>query len=200
MKGLDRLFSRISLICMVVIIVLVIRGTKLNEKLQELESNITILENYLSENKETIKDLEDEIEIYVEVIELYEISEELYRKQLELLEIENEDLRTIRAKLTSYSPLDNRDGNQAMGDPTKTSRGYQVCRGIAASDPKKIPYGTILEIEDYGIVEVQDTGSALRKDNKNIRIDLFADTYKEAMTFGVRDQDIKIIKWGGKEG
>ena len=45
--------------------------------------------------------------------------------------VENEELRTIRAKLTQYSPLDNIDGQQAEGNPNKTSRGFTVGRGIA---------------------------------------------------------------------
>ena len=71
-----------------------------------------------------------------------------------------------------------------------------VSREYAAADPRKIPYGTVLDIPGYGIVEIQDTGGALRRDNKNIRIDLYHDTYKEAMAFGVQDKDIRIIRWG----
>lgn len=118
--------------------------------------------------------------------------------QLEDLKTENEQLRTIRAKLTAYSPLDNVDGQQAEGNPSRTSIGRQVSRGIVAADPRKLPYGTKLEIPDWGVVEVGDTGGALRNDNKNIRIDLFHSTYPEAMRFGVQDKKVKILEWGDK--
>ena len=72
-----------------------------------------------------------------------------------------------------------------------------VGRSVGASDPKKLPYGTILDIPDYGIIEIADTGSALRKDNKNIRVDLFHETYNQAMSFGVKDLPVRILKWGG---
>ncbi|OZV12299.1 hypothetical protein CIW83_09375 [Tissierella sp. P1] len=116
--------------------------------------------------------------------------------QVNDLEKENEQLRTIRAKLTAYSPLDNRDGQQAEGDPTRTSIGKRVSRGIVAADPRKLPYGTKLEIPNWGVVEVGDTGAALRNDNKNIRIDLFHETYNQAMQFGVKDTEVKILEWG----
>lgn len=120
----------------------------------------------------------------------------LYKKEIGDLQAENEQLRTIRAKLTAYSPLDNADGNQSVGNPSRTSTGRKVGRNIAAADPKKLPYGTKLEIPNYGIVEIGDTGGALRSDNKNIRIDLFHRTYKEAMKFGVKNMEVRILEWG----
>lgn len=145
------------------------------------------------------QDKKVEVQEVIKIVEVEVVNDTLIKElqnEIKELQEENEQLRTIRAKLTAYSPLDNVDGRQAQGDPTKTSRGYTVGRGIAAVDPKKIPYGTILEIPDYGIVECQDTGGALRRDNQNIRIDLFHETYKDAINFGVQDKEIKIIKWG----
>ena len=190
----------LNLLFILIIIVCIVFLIKYEKSIEILDQHIIKLKKNVSGKELQIKDLradfEEQTRLYLEVVDLYAISEELYRKQIELLEIENEELRTIRAKLTQYSPLDNQDGNQAMGDNTKTSRGYTVGREIAASDPKKIPYGTILEIPSYGVVEIQDTGSALRRNNKEICVDLYADTYKSAMTFGIQRKDIKIIKWG----
>lgn len=158
---------------------------------------IKLLESEIRELEEQKENLLKQKQLYVEVLELQKELEENMNQQIGQLEIENEQLRTIRAKLTAYSPLDNQDGQQAEGNPNRTSIGKQVSRGIVATDPKKLPYGTKLEIPDWGVVEVGDTGGALRSDNKNIRIDLFMNTYKEAMSFGVQDKEVKILEWGG---
>lgn len=176
-----------------------------------LAISIGTLKAVINEHKVEISKLETEIaelnvqkenllrqkQLYEEVLEIQEELTENLNSQIEILETENEQLRTIRAKLTAYSPLDNRDGQQAQGDPTRTSIGKRVSRGIVAADPRKLPYGTKLEIPDWGVVEVGDTGGALRNDNKNIRIDLFHETYSQAMKFGVKDIDVKILEWGG---
>lgn len=128
-------------------------------------------------------------------------SQEQKNKLLDLINIlrtENDQLRTIRAKVTSYSPLDNRDGQQAQGNPSRSSIGRKVGRHLAAADPEKLPYGTKLYIPNYGIVEIGDTGAALRRDKKNIRIDVFSETYEQAMEWGVKDLDVKILEWGGE--
>lgn len=175
-----------------------------------MDIQIKLLETEIGELEELQYELLEEKEWLEKIISSFEELEEVQSEHIGLLENkneelmldnkdlteENEKLRTIRARLTAYSPLDNVDGQQAEGNPNRTSRGYQVGRNIVAVDPKKIPYGTVLEIPGYGIVECQDTGGALRRDNKNIRIDLFMNTYKEAMAFGVKDMDIKILKWG----
>jgi len=137
-------------------------------------------------------------ELLEEILEQNKQEKEILTLQLEELKVENEQLRTIRAKLTAYSPLDNVDGQQAEGNPTRTSIGKKVSRGIVAADPKKLPYGTKLEIPNWGVVEVGDTGGALRRDEKNIRIDLFHTSYNEAMKFGVKDLEVKILEWGDK--
>lgn len=182
-----------------------------------LVTALVMLLIFRSENLTTIADLKIEVEeldlqienllkqkqLYEEILSLYEDLSKNLNQQIRLLEIEtsslndeNEQLRIIRTRLTAYSPLDNVDGQQAEGNPNRTSIGKQVSRGIVAADPRKLPYGTILEIPDWGIVEVGDTGGALRKDSKNIRIDLFHETYAEAMKFGVKDMDVKILEWG----
>ncbi|MDR7856032.1 MAG: 3D domain-containing protein [Tissierella sp.] len=180
--------------------------------------SIGALKTVINEHKVEIVKMEIEIEelnaqkenllrqkqLYEEILELKEELELNLTQQIDILEKdtlelqeENEQLRTIRAKLTAYSPLDNRDGQQAEGNPTRTSIGRRVGRNIAAADPKKLPYGTKLEVPGYGIVEIGDTGGALRNDDNNIRIDLFHNTYPEAMNFGVKNQEIKILEWGG---
>lgn len=171
----------------------------------DLEIQVSLLQGEVEELKDQESELQRENRIYKaakENIEKDIIALKIYIEDLKTenkdLKVENDDLRTIRAKLTAYSPYDNVDGQQAEGDPSKTSIGKTVGRGIVAADPKKLPYGTILDIPGWGEVEVGDTGGALRRDNKNIRLDLYHNTYIEAKAFGVQDKDVKIVKWGGE--
>jgi len=180
-------------------LLLCIALTALVVTIDEYNKEIVVLKNEIERLNKIKDNLLRQKQLYEEAISLHEELQMNLMRQIQLLEEENEQLRTIRAKLTAYSPLDNRDGQQAQGNPTRTSTGRRVGRHIAAADPKKLPYGTILEIPDYGIVEIQDTGGALRKDNKNIRIDLYHETYEEAMQFGVQEAEVKILKWGGND-
>ena len=172
--------------------------------IDEQQTEINKLKTEITELEIQTENLKQK-QLYKEAIKLYEEVEESLNHQMGILESdiaelqeENEHLRMIRAKLTAYSPLDNRDGQQAEGNPNRTSIGKKVSRGIVAADPKKLPYGTKLEIPNWGVVEVGDTGGALRRDNKNIRIDLFHTSYREAMKFGVKDLEVKILEWGDK--
>ena len=164
-----------------------------------LYHNVGSLEGQLKEVRGQALELEKERDKYIKELTVKDLEIEKLNIYIDELLEEIEGLRTIRAKLTAYSPYDNVDGQQAMGDPSKTSIGKDVGKYIVAADPKKLPYGTILEIPDWGIVEVGDTGGALRSDNKNIRLDLYHDTHSEAMAFGVQDKEVKIIKWGGEQ-
>lgn len=193
-----RKISKDTKVYIIYFLILTIAILALLTTIDEYNQEIAILEKEIGRLERLKENLLRQKQLYEATIELYEELEANLTRQINLLEEENEQLRTIRAKLTAYSPLDNRDGQQAQGNPNRTSTGRRVGRHIAAADPKKLPYGTILEIPDYGIVEIQDTGGALRKDNKNIRIDLYHETYEEAMQFGVQEAEVKILKWGGK--
>lgn len=164
----------------------------------DLKLQILLMQDEVDGLESQKEELQKENKIYKEIKENTEKEIAALKDQIEGLKLENENLRTIRTRLTAYSPYDNVDGQQAEGDPSKTSIGKTVGRGIVAADPKKLPYGTILDIPGWGEVEVGDTGGALRRDSRNIRLDLYHDTYKEAMAFGVQDKEVKIIKWGGE--
>lgn len=185
-------------------LILIIAIGTLKVVINEHKVEISKLEIEIAEQEKQIENLQRQKQLYEEVLELKAELELNLTQQIGLLEEdvielqeENENLRTIRAKLTAYSPLDNRDGQQAEGNPNRTSIGRQVSRGIVAADPRKLPYGTKLEIPDWGVVEVGDTGGALRRDSENIRIDLFHETYPDAIEFGVKDMEVKILEWGG---
>jgi len=100
----------------------------------------------------------------------------------------------IRAIITAYAPYDNKSGMCNDGTPDTTATNTTPKRGTIAVDPKRIPYGTKLYIPEYGYGIVEDTGSALRKDKDNIRIDVYMDTYEEAIEWGKKEMTIYIIE------
>ena len=191
-------YDKLLLITLLVIVIIgaVTRVSSNKERIEQLQVEIQEQEEHINKLKRLKKNYENLVTHYEELEGNLKEQINILEKDTTILQEENEELRTIRAKLTQYSPLDNQDGQQAEGNPNKTSRGFQVGKGIAASDPKKIPYGTILEVPDYGTVEIQDTGGALRSNNKEICVDLFTDNYRDAMKFGIQRKDIKILKWG----
>ena len=100
----------------------------------------------------------------------------------------------VQVHATAYAPLDNQSGICADSTPTKTSRGYYPQKQIIAVDPREIPYGTLVYIPKYGYAIAGDTGSALRNNKDHIAIDLFMDTYKEAIQWGRRDIIIYVYR------
>lgn len=160
-------------------------------KINEFKTNIKELIEENNQINETNKKLEETLNVYIKE------KDEMLLK-IEKLEENIRKLKIIRAKVTAYSPLDNRDGNQSQGNPSRTSTGRRVGKHIAAADPKRLPYGTKLNIPGYGIVEIQDTGGALRKDKKNIRIDLYYETFEQAINWGIKDLEVEVLEWGDK--
>ena len=100
----------------------------------------------------------------------------------------------VTARVTGYAPFDSK-GICNNGDPSNTATMTLPSRGTLAVDPRKIPYGTKLYIEGYGEGTALDTGGALRR-YEGIAIDLYFETHKEAMAWGVRYIDVKVYKDG----
>ncbi len=71
-----------------------------------------------------------------------------------------------------------------------TATGHRVKRGVVAVDPNVIKLGTKLYIEGYGYAVAWDKGSAIKG---NI-IDLYFETYKEAINWGRRRVKVFILK------
>ncbi|MFZ5873885.1 MAG: 3D domain-containing protein [Bacillota bacterium] len=61
--------------------------------------------------------------------------------------------------------------------------------GVIAVDPEVIPYKTLVYVENYGYFRAEDTGGAI----KGNRIDIYMHTREEALQFGRRWVDVKII-------
>lgn len=70
-----------------------------------------------------------------------------------------------------------------------TSSGVAPYYGVAAVDPGFIPMGTELYVEGYGYATALDRGGSILGN----RIDLFFETYGEAMSWGIRNVKVYII-------
>lgn len=101
--------------------------------------------------------------------------------------VSENSLRSLgKFKLTAYCPCKKCNGKWA-GGITSTGVTAKAGRTIAV-DPKKIPYGTEVTIDGYGVRIAEDCGGAI----KGNRIDVFFDTHKEAMDFGVQYAEVFI--------
>ncbi|MTI82089.1 MAG: hypothetical protein FH758_14710 [Firmicutes bacterium] len=74
------------------------------------------------------------------------------------------------------------------GNPTASGEWPEP--GMVAVDPNVIPLGTRVYVEGYGYATALDTGSAI----KGNRVDLFMDTKKEALRWGVRKIKVYVLK------
>ncbi|MCS6955301.1 MAG: 3D domain-containing protein [Candidatus Calescibacterium sp.] len=71
-----------------------------------------------------------------------------------------------------------------------TCTGNRVRRGIVAVDPTVIPLGTKIYLEGYGHAIALDKGSAI----KGFKIDLYFETYDEAIMWGRRKVKVYLLK------
>jgi 3D (Asp-Asp-Asp) domain-containing protein len=73
--------------------------------------------------------------------------------------------------------------------PGTTRSGTKVRPGIVAVDPDYIPLGSVLWVEGYGTCRAEDTGGSITGNH----IDLAFSTEKEALKWGRRDVQVKVI-------
>ncbi|MGO8702428.1 MAG: 3D domain-containing protein [Candidatus Brocadiia bacterium] len=66
-------------------------------------------------------------------------------------------------------------------------------KGVLVSAPKDIPFGTKLWVQGVGLVEVHDRGGAI----KGRRVELFFQTYREALQWGVQKRQVWVWKESG---
>lgn len=175
-----------------IITVIIITVTALS--LYQLNSNISKLENSLRTQK--IENFELKNENSIATYDNYKLKLELAQANNELLKLKEEiESRTFVAKVTAYSPLDDVNGINSSGNPSITSTGMTVSRGVVAVDPRKIPYGTKLKIEGFNRTFIAgDTGGALRNYD-GYAIDIFKQTYDDALRFGVQYLEVTVIDW-----
>jgi len=71
-----------------------------------------------------------------------------------------------------------------------TCTGHRVRKGIVAVDPNVIKLGTKLYVQGYGYAQALDVGSAI----KGNKIDLYFETYQEAIKWGRKKVKVFILK------
>ena len=74
----------------------------------------------------------------------------------------------------------------------RTATGTWPSRGTVAADPNVIPLGSVLYVEGYGPAVAADTGG----DIKGQRVDLYMDSYEEAIQFGRREVQVEVVREG----
>ena len=99
----------------------------------------------------------------------------------------------IEAKVTAYAPASNESGICADSNPNVTATGTRPMLGTIAVDPKRIPYGTMVYIEGYGIGIARDTGAALRRYD-GVQIDVVMGSHDEAINWGVKHMTVYVLK------
>lgn len=104
--------------------------------------------------------------------------------------------KTIRARVTAYDPSWRSCGKFADG---KTSIGRNAWRtdGVA-TDPKAIPYGSIVHIPGIGFRTVDDTGSQMKKSWSRglYHIDVRMLYHHQARRWGNQYMDVKLYRKG----
>jgi uncharacterized protein YabE (DUF348 family) len=102
----------------------------------------------------------------------------------------------IKVKATAYDPVSSgskkRPGQEhveytATGTVAKRNPGGY---STIAVDPKVIPLGTKVYVEGYGYAIAEDTGGAI----KGSKIDVYFNSYKEAINWGVKSVNVYILK------
>lgn len=91
-----------------------------------------------------------------------------------------------RFTLSWYSPKE-------LGKPAnklRTSTGVQPKEGrTIAVDPKIIPYGTIVYIQDYGYFIAEDCGGAIKQN----RIDIYTNSHEYAIQQGKKVANVWVL-------
>jgi 3D (Asp-Asp-Asp) domain-containing protein len=93
-----------------------------------------------------------------------------------------------RFTVTMYVPRSEKYGKFNDGF-TATMTKADPERRIVAVDPKLVPYGSWVWIEDLGWYRAEDCGSAI----KGFRLDLLTATEQQAMTFGKQNRFVIVV-------
>jgi 3D (Asp-Asp-Asp) domain-containing protein len=130
--------------------------------------------------------------------ELQESKQEVKETVGKLVDALEETLKweTVKMKVTAYCPCKKCCEQWAdipvSSGKRKTASGHTIKVGdkfVAA--PRSYPFGTEMVIDGYAggnVVKVEDVGGAI----KNNKLDLYFDSHKTALIWGVRYVDVKV--------
>ena len=106
---------------------------------------------------------------------------------------QKESPKTFRASITAYAAIEDSKyrNKSAMGTTLKIGESI-------ATDWSRIPLGTILKFNGRKYT-VHDYGTALVRNTKNPIIDLYVLNYKQIRSWGKREMDVEVVKWGSFE-
>ncbi|NLK52293.1 MAG: hypothetical protein GX295_07595 [Syntrophomonadaceae bacterium] len=93
----------------------------------------------------------------------------------------------MAVKATAYCPC-----LKCCGKTDKITFSGKIARKnhTIAVDPKVIPLGSKVYIEGLGIRYAEDIGGAIKKN----RVDIYMDSHKEALKFGVQTMQVQILE------
>ena len=165
------------------------------EQLKTIETNTkTYYENQLEEKDNQINTLEEEkIVLNQQITDLNTTIAELKAKKTTTSRSSSSETREVAttdkwiwANVSAYCAC-----MQCCGKTNGiTASGTQATanRTIAASSV--YPFGTKIEIEGMGIYTVEDRGGAITGN----KIDIYFDSHQEALQFGRRNLQIKVVE------
>lgn len=102
--------------------------------------------------------------------------------------------RTLRMKVTAYSPDERSCGIWADGVTASNSTVWRNAMQLVAADTSVLPFGTLISIDGYAgsaVVPVLDRGGKI----KGHHLDVLFPTHDEAMQWGVHMIDVDIWQY-----
>lgn len=77
-----------------------------------------------------------------------------------------------------------------------TASGERAIQGVTiAADWSVLPVGTVVEVDGYGEYVVHDKGGAIKVN----KIDIYFESHQEALEWGVKTVNLRVIKLGGDD-
>jgi 3D (Asp-Asp-Asp) domain-containing protein len=111
-----------------------------------------------------------------------------------------EEVKSVTYRVTAYCACEKCCGKWALNRPVdengnpivRGAGGVELVNGYTVASP--LPFGTKIELEGYGIVEVQDRTAKwiVEKYGENI-IDIYIDDHDKAWNFGVKYLEGEVV-------
>jgi 3D (Asp-Asp-Asp) domain-containing protein len=159
-----------------------------SKKLNDMQEQLEITQNTVSQYKEVCKTLEDQLQYEYEVNENLEL--DLAEAMATVANLKSEEYEIIymgEFKITYYC---DELGSHVCGGNGVTASGEQTVVGItAAADWSILPQGSKVYIESVGFREIQDVGGGV----KGNHIDVLVETHQDAIDLGTHDEGVWLL-------